>query len=260
MNSAPIGVFDSGLGGLTVWKELCEKLPRESLLYFGDGLNCPYGDRPQDEVVGFVDAAVRRMLDEGVKLVVVACNAATAMAIDHLRSTYEVPFIGLEPAVKPAVESTRTGVVGVLATAATLAGGLFRATAERYGDRAEIIPAVGRGFVELVEANREQSEEAYRTVERALAPLLARGADRIVLGCTHYPFLSDAMRRVIGASGVELINSAEAIERRAESLLREHRLEAPEGNTPRYTFRTFGDEAYRSRLIAKSEWARTINF
>ena len=126
MNDAPIGVFDSGLGGLTVWSELRRRLPRESLLYYGDGKNCPYGDKTREQGTEAVDFAVRRLVDRGVKLIVVACNAATAMAIDHLRAAYPIPFVGLEPAVKPAALSSRSGVIGILATAATLRGKLFR--------------------------------------------------------------------------------------------------------------------------------------
>ena len=198
MNDAPIGVFDSGLGGLTVWSELRRRLPRESLLYYGDGKNCPYGDKTREQVTEAVDFAVRRLVDRGVKLIVVACNAATAMAIDHLRAAYPIPFVGLEPAVKPAALSSRSGVIGILATAATLRGKLFRETSRRYEDRVRIIARVGEGFVELVERNRERTEEAYRRVERLLMPMIEAGADRIVLGCTHYPFLSEAMHRVIG--------------------------------------------------------------
>jgi len=154
MNDAPIGVFDSGLGGLTVWSELRRRLPRESLLYYGDGKNCPYGDKTREQVTEAVDFAVRRLVDRGVKLIVVACNAATAMAIDHLRAAYPIPFVGLEPAVKPAALSSRSGVIGILATAATLRGKLFRETSRRYEDRVRIIARVGEGFVELVEQNR----------------------------------------------------------------------------------------------------------
>lgn len=260
MNDAPIGVFDSGLGGLTVWSELYKKLPHESLLYFGDGKNCPYGDKTQAEVTAHVDEAVRQMIAQGVKMVVIACNAATAMAIDHLRRSYSIPFIGLEPAVKPAALSSRSGVIGVLATAATLRGRLFLETSQRYADRVEILSAVGRGFVELVEADREHTPEAVETVSKIVSPMLERGADRLVLGCTHYPFLQDALREVIGSREVELINPASAIERRVESLLELHGLKASDDHQAEYTFLTTADEAYRRRLIAKSEQARLMNF
>ena len=260
MNDAPIGVFDSGLGGLTVWSELRRKLPAESLVYYGDGKNCPYGDKSSGEVREHVDFAVKRLLDRGVKLIVVACNAATAMTIDHLRATYPVPFVGLEPAVKPAALSSRSGVIGILATAATLKGRLFRETSQRYADRVRILSRVGEGFVELVESNREDSDEALATVRRQIEPMIEAGADRIVLGCTHYPFLASAMRRVIGDRDIELVNPAPAVERHTETLLRELGLASAAGHAPRYEFMTSADEAYLSRLIAKSDEAAVADF
>ncbi len=260
MNDAPIGVFDSGLGGLTVWSELRRKLPAESLIYYGDGKNCPYGDKSPEEVREHVDFAVRRLLDRGVKLIVVACNAATAMTIDHLRATYPIPFVGLEPAVKPAALSSRSGVIGILATAATLKGRLFRETSQRYTDRVRILSRVGEGFVELVESNREDSEEALETVRRQLEPMIEAGADRIVLGCTHYPFLAPAMRRVIGDRDIELVNPAAAVERHTETLLHELGLASETDRKPRYEFMSSADEAYLNKLIAKSDEAATADF
>lgn len=255
MNDAPIGVFDSGLGGLTVWSELRRRLPRESLVYYGDGKNCPYGGKSREEIEGYADFAVRRLLERGVKMVVVACNTATAMAIDHLRATYSIPFVGLEPAVKPAAEATRSGVIGILATAATLRGRHFRDTAARYAGRVEIIPTVGEGLVELVEADREESAEARALVARYVEPMLERGADQIVLGCTHYPFLSGVIREVAAGRPVELVNPSEAIERRVETLLVELGLAAGEGHEPAYEFCTSADETYRRKLAAKSKKA-----
>lgn len=208
----------------------------------------PYGDKTREQVTEAVDFAVRRLVDRGVKLIVVACNAATAMAIDHLRAAYPIPFVGLEPAVKPAALSSRSGVIGILATAATLRGKLFRETSRRYEDRVRIIARVGEGFVELVEQNRERTEEAYRRVERLLTPMIEAGADRIVLGCTHYPFLSEAMHRVIGDRDVRLVNPAAAVEQRTETLLCEGGIEASGGSRPVYEFMTSADEAYRQRL------------
>ena len=259
MNNAPIAVFDSGLGGLSVWRELRRRLPRESLYYFGDGKHCPYGPKPRQEVIGYVDEAVRRLLDRGVKMVVIACNAATAAAIDYLRTHYQVPFVGMEPAVKPAALSTESGVIGVLATAGTLKGRLYRETAARYADRVKILEAVGEGFVELVEAHREQTPEAVDTVRRVVEPMLEAGADRIVLGCTHYPFLTGALRKVIGDRKVTLIDPAPAVERRVAQLLGEKDLFAGEDHEPEYAFFTAADEVYRRGIISKSEQALELD-
>ena len=251
-DNRPIGIYDSGLGGLTVWSELRRRLPRESLLYYGDGKNCPYGDKTREQVTEAVDFAVRRLVDRGVKLIVVACNAATAMAIDHLRAAYPIPFVGLEPAVKPAALSSRSGVIGILATAATLRGKLFRETSRRYEDRVRIIARVGEGFVELVERNRERTEEAYRRVERLLTPMIEAGADRIVLGCTHYPFLRPVLDRIVAGRDVRIVDPSPAVARRVAELLDRGGLRAAPDHLPRYEFITFADEAYRLRLVRKA--------
>ena len=191
-NNAPIGVFDSGLGGLTVWREVRRALPAESLVYLGDGKNCPYGSRPREEVRRLADEAVAFLVAQGCKLVVVACNTATAAAIDFLREKYApMPIVGMEPAVKPACLATRSGVVGVLATERSLDGELFRRTAARYGDGVDLVTAPGRGFVELVENDLEATPEAEATVRAAVAEMLEHGADQIVLGCTHYPIVEE---------------------------------------------------------------------
>ncbi len=186
------------MGGLTVRAEIAHTLPHESLIYFGDGANVPYGPRPKQEIITFVDEAVTRLVDRNdVKMMVIACNAATGAAIDHLRTKFDIPIIGMEPAVKPAALTTKTGVIGVLATAAAFRGELYRATSAHYRNTIRILETVGEGFVELVENDRENTPEAFKTVRRALEPMLAAGADRIVLGCTHYPFLAQQIRRVI---------------------------------------------------------------
>ena len=210
-NNAPIGVFDSGLGGLTVWREVRRALPAESLVYLGDGKNCPYGSRPREEVRRLADEAVAFLVAQGCKLVVVACNTATAAAIDFLREKYApMPIVGMEPAVKPACLATRSGVVGVLATERSLDGELFRRTAARYGDGVDLVTAPGRGFVELVENDFEATPEAEATVRAAVAEMLEHGADQIVLGCTHYPFLLPVLERVVAGRGVTVVDPSPA--------------------------------------------------
>lgn len=253
MNNNPIGVYDSGFGGLSVWRELHRALPRESLIYLGDGKNCPYGSRPAAEIRTLAERAVRELVDRGCKMVVVACNTATAAAIEHLRSTFaELPIVGLEPAVKPACAMTRTKVVGVVATERSLQGEKFLSTLARYGEGVEVVKAVGRGFVEAVEQDREDEPATEAMVREVLEPIIARGADVIVLGCTHYPFLKDAIRRVVGDRAVEVIDSGEAVEKRVESLLDRYDLRAAADNEPRLEFVTFADEEYRLRLQRKA--------
>jgi glutamate racemase len=278
------------MGGLTVRAEIARALPHESLVYFGDGANVPYGPRPKEEIIALVDSAIARLIDRNVKMVVVACNAATGAAIDHLRAKYDVPIVGMEPAVKPAALTTRTGVVGVLATIAAFKGELYRATAARFRKTVRIIETVGEGFVELVENDQEESPQALEIVRRAVEPLLEAGADRIVLGCTHYPYLEPQIRRVIekwsgrpegrsefetteresaksscknvieydksskiGATDVHIVDSAPAIARRVEQLLTEHDLHAePGGEGPKHEFLSCADENYLEHLARKS--------
>lgn len=252
--NAPIGVYDSGMGGLTVWREVRRALPEESLVFLGDGKNCPYGSRPREEIRQLADAAVARLVgEEGCKMVVVACNTATAAAIDFLRAKYApMPLVGMEPAVKPACLATKSGVVGVLATERSLDGDLFRRTAARYGDGIEVVTAAGRGFVELVESDCEDTPEAEACVRAAVAEMLDRGADQIVLGCTHYPFLLPVLRRVLAGRDVAIVDPSPAVARRVVQLLDAGGLRAEAGHKPEYRFATFADEAYRRRLMDKA--------
>jgi glutamate racemase len=185
-------------------------------------------------------------------MVVVACNTATAAAISHLRATFSIPIVGLEPAVKPACAMTRSKVVGVIATERSLKGEKFLSTVARYGEGVEVIKAVGEGFVEAVERNEEQQPETEQAVRRVVEPIIERGADVIVLGCTHYPFLRDVIARVVGDRDVAVIDSGAAVEKRVESLLDEYGLRAAADNTPTLEFITFADEEYRQRLQDKA--------
>ena len=250
--SNPIGVFDSGLGGISVWQALYDALPHESLIYLGDGKRCPYGSRSREEVMQFTEEAVERLLAEGCKMIVVACNTATAVAIKHLRERYPtIPFVGLEPAVKPAVLTTKTGIIGVLATERSLQGDHFRKAEEKYGSEVQILKAVGEGFVEAVERNEEHTADTEALVRKMVLPLVEAGADKIVLGCTHYPFLRDVIERIVG-EGVEVIDSSEAVARRVVTLLDENGMRAEEDAVPTYKFLTFADDEYRERLFNKA--------
>ena len=248
---APIGIFDSGLGGISVWQALHDALPNESLIYVGDGARCPYGTRSRQEVRDFTFEAVERLLAEGCKMIVVACNTATAVAIKELRESYpNIPFVGLEPAVKPAALTTKSGVIGVLATKRSLEGDHFRRAEEKYGSEVRILKAVGEGFVEAVENNLEHTTETEDMVRRVVEPLVAQGVDKVVLGCTHYPFLRSVIERVAG-DGVEIIDSSEAVARRVANLLDENGIRA-EQSKAEYQFLTFADEAYAAKLRDKA--------
>ena len=253
MNNSPIGVYDSGFGGLSVWREIHRRLPEESLLYLGDGKNCPYGGRSREEITAFAREAVERLVSEGVKMVVVGCNTATTAAVDALRAEWpDIPIVGLEPAVKPACLSSRTRRIAVLATAHSLQSDMFLNTARRYAADVEVLKVEGRGFVELVEASEEDSPKAEKLVKEVIEPLLDKGIDRIVLGCTHYPFLVPQIERVIAGRDIEIVDSGEAVARRVEWLLERYELFAEREHKPDFRFITFASEEYRQRLEHKA--------
>lgn len=249
MDNRPIGVYDSGFGGLSVWRELRRMLPNESLIYLGDGKNCPYGGRSREEITAFATEAVERLVTEGVKMVVVGCNTATTAAVAHLRERWsDMPIVGLEPAVKPACLSSRTRRIAVLATEHSLRSEMFLATALRYAGDVEVVKVVGEGFVELVERGAEHSAEAEAAVRKVVEPLLGMDIDKIVLGCTHYPFLRPLIEGVIGDRDIAVIDSGEAVARRVKWLLERYDIGAEEGNVANYRFVSFANEEYRQRL------------
>ena len=212
-----VGFFDSGVGGLSVASAFLRLRPAARVLYTADWTFCPYGARPDEEIRGRSREIVRDLLGLGARLAVVACNSASAVALETLRAENPgLPIVGMEPAVKPAAALSRTGAVGILATAHTLRGRLFRETSARFAAGVRVVPAVGEGFVELVESGDLSSPAARATVERVLAPLLAARCDPIVLGCTHYPFLLPLLRAA--APGTTFLDPSEAVARRAAAL------------------------------------------
>lgn len=216
------GIFDSGAGGLSVLRELLKKLPGESYLYFSDNAYCPYGDKSVEFVQERARVIVSDLLKQGCDIIVVACNTATAAAIASLRQEFDVPFVGMEPAVKPAVLKTRSGVVGVLATAGTLSGEKYHMTRDRYAEGVVILEHVGEGFVELVETACLEGPRAESVVEKSLRPLVEAGVDTIVMGCTHYPFLSQTLAKVASSispnTEFTLVDPAPAVARRFYTL------------------------------------------
>lgn len=208
-----IGIFDSGSGGLSVYREIVKLLPGERYVYYSDNANCPYGEKSREFIIERAREITRFLLGKGCTIIVVACNTATAAAIATLREEFPtVPFVGMEPAVKPAALGTKSGVIGVLATAGTLKASKYLDTKEKYTDGIKVVEHVGSGFVELVERGVLDGAEAEKTVRLSVAPLLEAGADTIVLGCTHYPFLRGVIERVAGPS-VRIIDPAPAAAR-----------------------------------------------
>jgi len=240
MSNQPIGIFDSGIGGLSVWREIARQLPHEDTIYFADQIHIPYGPRSLEEIRSFSEAITRFLLAHNCKLIVVACNTASAAALKHLRATFpDVLFVGMEPAVKPAAESTRTGVVGVLATPATFQGELFASVVERFATGVQLIKQVCPGLVERIEAGRLDTPDTLAMLDRFLQPIREAGADTIVLGCTHYPFVIEAIRQL--APEVNVIDPAPAVARQVDRVLRERGLLYAEERSGEPLFITSGD-------------------
>jgi glutamate racemase len=238
--TGPIGVFDSGVGGLSVWREIVRQLPHESTHYFADQANVPYGPRSQSQVRHFCDAIARFLLAEQCKAIVVACNTASAAALKYLREMFpSVPIVGMEPAVKPAAATTRTQVVGIMATPATFQGRLFQATAGRFASGIRLVNQVCDGLAEMVEAGNLDGAETEALLRSMLAPILAANADTIVLACTHYPFLIDPIRRIVGPD-VSVIDPAPAVARHLGSVLKVQGLLADPTGEARHRFFTSG--------------------
>jgi glutamate racemase len=251
MNRAPIGIFDSGVGGMSVWKEIDMRLPHESLIYYADSANCPYGEKSREEVIALSLQSAAFLADKGSKLIVIACNTATSTAIDCLRDRFNLPFVGIVPAVKPAAINSRTGVIGILATRGTLQSVKFDKARKEYARYAEIIAVEAGDLVEIVERGRRGTREAEDALRRHIEPMLKRNIDRLVLGCTHFPFLIDDIKKIVGNS-VILDNPAPAIAQRTDSVLREKKLAAPSDNRKYTEFHSSGD------INALKSFVRTV--
>lgn len=229
-----IGIFDSGIGGLSVFREIRKVLPEQSYVYYSDNAHCPYGEKTREYIIDRARAITRFLLEKGCEIIVVACNTATAAAIATLRDEFPVKFIGMEPAIKPAAQATKTGVVGVLATAGTLRATKYIDTRARWAQNVRIVEHIGQGFVELVEKGITTGPEAESTVRTSLMPLLDAGADMIVLGCTHYPFLSETISKVAAEAyperEIKIIDPAPAVARHLLEVMNEEGLQEASPN------------------------------
>ncbi len=248
--SQPIGLFDSGIGGLSVAYAILRQLPSESILYFGDTARIPYGAKPADTIRQYSEDITRFLLAGGSKLIVVACNTASAAALNHLRHLWpDVPIVGMEPAVKPGALATRTGKVGVLATAGTFKSQRYASLMHRFAKDVELLENPCIGLVELIEAGKLNEPETEQLLRQAIGPMQSAGADTFVLGCTHYPFVQGLIEKIAGP-GAAIINPAPAVARQVERLLRERGL-LNEGTQPRHRFCISGkDEGGHFRKVA----------
>ncbi len=223
MSTHPIGVFDSGVGGITIWKEIAQLLPNEHTLYLADSKNAPYGQKTKAEIIQLSVKNTELLLAKKCKIIVVACNTATTNAIAHLRNTYDVPFIGIEPAIKPAALHTKTNAIGILATKGTLSSELFNQTSERFASNVAVIEQIGEGLVPLIEAGELESAAMKNLLQKYLQPMLDKQIDYLVLGCSHYPFLIPEIRKIVG-NRVTIIDSGQAVAKQTRAILTERDL------------------------------------
>jgi glutamate racemase len=240
--NGPIGIFDSGIGGLSVALDIRRELPHEDLLYVADSGHAPYGDKPPEYIERRAIRIAERLVEEQAKAIVVACNTATAVAVDALRARWTMPIVAIEPAVKPAAATTKTGVVGVLATTQTIASTRFERLAETFGGEVTILARACPGLVERIEAGDRAGTETRALVETYVRPLLAKGADTIVLGCTHYPFVRGLIESVAGPD-VTIIDPAAAVARELRRRLIAGNLLSDRAGQGSMTFRASGEPA-----------------
>ena len=257
----PIGMFDSGLGGISIWKDVTNHLPHESVVYLADSVNAPYGEKSREEIIQFSIKNTELLLEKNCKLIIVACNTATTNAISYLRENYPVPFIGIEPATKTATERTQSGKIGVLATKGTLLSDLYNQTSNKYGSNHDIIEMEGKGLVRLIEDGK--LEETKPLLKEYLTPMIDGGVDCIVLGCTHYPFLTPIIKSMV-PEHVQILDTGLAVARQAQRILQDEQLLNQSDASGNYQFYTNNDleilNSFLKRVNAKGYESGYLGF
>lgn len=244
----PIGVFDSGVGGTSIWKEIHGLLPFEHTYYLADSRNAPYGNRSSDEIVALSIKNTEKLISLGSKIIVVACNTATTNAISVLRSNFDLPIIGIEPAIKPAALHTKTGSIGILATKGTLSSKLFHTTSALFARDISVLEIVGEGLVALIEEGDLNSPKLKSLLQAYLNPMIEANIDHLVLGCSHYPYLIPLLRELLPES-VKIIDSGEAVAKQTKTLLEEDKLLRKERTKPKLQFYTNSDTSTLEYLL-----------
>jgi len=237
MNNYPIGIFDSGVGGTSIWKEINNLLPQENTIYLADSSNAPYGNKSVDEIISLSIKNTELLLKLNCKIIVVACNTATTNAIPVLRNKYDIPFIGIEPAIKPAALNTKSKVIGVLATKGTLSSCLFSESSKDFTKDIKVVEVVGKGLVPLIEAGKINSQETNTLLRTYLTPMIKAKIDHLVLGCSHYPYLIPVLQKIL-PKNVKIIDSGEAVARQTKFILSEKQLLSNSNKTPKLQFFT----------------------
>ena len=248
MKNNSIGFFDSGIGGITIWESVNRLLPNENTIYLADSKNSPYGKKPNDELINISKENVEFLINKKCKLIVVACNTATTNSINFLRKSYNLPFIGIEPAIKPAVLNTKTGKIGVLATKGTLGSSLFEKTSNIHGQNVKIIEQHGLGLVELIEKGIYSGSKIDSLLKEYLNPMLENNIDKLVLGCTHYPLIKESIKKIINES-INIIECSEAVALQTERVLIKSNLINSGTEKSKKLFYTNGDKNVLNSLL-----------
>ena len=253
MSLQPIGIFDSGVGGTSIWKEIHQLLPHENTIYLADSANAPYGLKGKKTITNLSAKNTEYLISRGCKLIVVACNTATTNAIDFLRSHYDIPFIGIEPAIKPAALNSQTKAVGILATKGTLSSELFHKTTNLFASNVKVVERIGDGIVELIESGQLYSEAMKELLKEYIKPMIDADIDYLVLGCTHYPYLIPILIELL-PTHVKIIDSGEAVARQTKAILEKSNLINTTTIKPKIEFYTNGNpEIMKSLLDSKFE-------
>ncbi|OYX28032.1 MAG: glutamate racemase [Flavobacteriales bacterium 32-35-8] len=248
MSTQPIGIFDSGVGGTSIWKEIHRLLPNENTIYLADSANAPYGLKGKKSIINLSIKNTEYLIDKGCKIIVVACNTATTNAIHVLRETYDIPFIGIEPAIKPAALNTQTKAIGILATKGTLTSDLFHKTTNLFASNIKVIERIGEGIVELIESGQLDSEDMKALLKIYLKPMIAANIDYLVLGCTHYPYLIPILVDLL-PNHVKIIDSGEAVARQTKAVLEKNNLLDTQTTYPINLFFTNGNPKVMQSLL-----------
>lgn len=254
----PIGFFDSGVGGTSIWREVHELLPFENTIYLADSKNAPYGVKSKEEIVALSFKNTELLINMGCKIIVVACNTATTNAISQLRANFNIPFIGIEPAIKPAVFASQTKKIGILATKGTINSALFNLSISKYND-IKFVEKIGTGLVELIENGQLQSDETYTLLQKYLQPMIEEDIDFLVLGCSHYPYLIPIIKKIIPNS-IQIIDSGEAVARQTKNILNENNLLNEEKISKQIFFTNGNQKEVLQTLVSKKYTVEFLNF
>jgi glutamate racemase len=246
--NSPLGFFDSGVGGTSIWKEVLRRLPKEHTIYLSDRENAPYGEKSKDQIIALCIKNTEFLLQKNCKIIVVACNTATTNAIDYLRSNYNIPFIGIEPAIKPAALNTKTKKIAILATKGTLNSTLFEKTSSIINKDIQVQETIGKGLVALIEDGKLHSKEMTSLLSSYLKPMVTNNIDSLVLGCTHYPYLIPQIKKIIG-DRIQIIDSGEAVARQTQVVLNKHHIANTYNNTQHIIY-TNKDTAILQNLLS----------